>query len=84
MEGLTSPLQKPPDGGVGAQGLQEFHLAAEGHANALGREFLGWGTGLAGQELEVTRSSVDGRDGDGHVVERPIAWREIIHDGPAL
>ena len=83
VEGLSSALQEPPDGGGGAKGLQEFDLAAEGHPDALGLQNLGRGTRLAGYEFEQTRGVFDGRNGDGHVVQRAIAWCERIHDGSA-
>ena len=36
MQGLTSPLEKSTDGGIGAERLEKFDGADEGHTNSLG------------------------------------------------
>jgi len=36
MQGLTSPLEKSTDGGIGAKRLEKFDGADEGYTNSLG------------------------------------------------
>ena len=70
VQGLAAALEKTSHGGVGAQRLEEFDVAYESDANALGFQNLGIGTAFTGQEFEETAVLLDRLDGDRNVVER--------------
>jgi hypothetical protein len=62
--------EKPPDGGVGCQRLQEFQGADELNPDSLAFQDLGGGTRAARQELEHGTSLLKGGNGHGDVVQR--------------
>ena len=73
VEAGTAAGEEAAHQGVGVQGLQELHLAAEGHPDSLGLERLGPGTGDAGEALEEAPSFLQRGDGQGHVVHGALA-----------
>lgn len=80
VKSRSSAGQEAAHGGVGAQGLQEFHLAYEGDPYALGFQGLGLGTLRTGEEFEEGRGFPEGRDGDGDVVQRQRGAGKINHE----
>ena len=72
VEGGPSTVEKSPDAGVWAQGLQKFNGPHERDAHALGFKDLRVGTALARQEFVETATLVDGVDGDRDMVDRAL------------
>lgn len=69
VQGLAAALEKTSHGRVGVQRLEEFDVADEGDANALGFKKFGFGTASSREEFEETAVLFDRSDGDGDVVE---------------
>ena len=73
--------QETADGGVGRERLEELQLAVSGadetDINALGRDALARGTAGTCHGFEGRKGVVDGRDGDGDVVEGETPERVI-------
>lgn len=72
VQSLALSLEEAADGGVGTERLEQLHDADEGDADALGLQRLRRRAGVTGDELEESAARVDGVDGHGDVVERPI------------
>jgi hypothetical protein len=70
VETRAPPLEESGHGSVGPQGLQELQASHEDHTHALAGQFLDRGTRCTGQELEEWKGLLQGRRGDGDVVQR--------------
>lgn len=87
MEARAPPMEEPADGGLRAEGLQEFDGAGEADPDALGLQGLDRGTGSPGEEFEETASLLQGGHGHGDVVQRVgkhirvVAWK-MRRQGP--
>lgn len=79
MERWTTPAEEPADAGFKAQGFEELDETDERDSNALGLEGLGVGTAFARQEFEETATLFDRVDGDRHVVDGAVHFRDISH-----
>jgi len=82
VEAGSTAVEKPADRGVGTKGLDELQLAAEGDADPLGDDGLGRGEAAPGEPLVKRDGPVEGRNRDGHVVERTAVRGEGVHGSP--
>jgi len=76
--------QKPADGGIGCEGLQELYGPRERDADALGVQGFGLGTLIAGNAFVEPASIIQRTNGDRHVIDGAFVREEIIHEHPAL
>ena len=75
--------EEAPYGRVGTQGFEQLHRADEGHANALVFQHLDGGTSFPREEFVHDCALLERVNGDGHVIERPIAGCNGYHQRPA-
>lgn len=79
MKRRPTSVEETPDAGFGVQGLEKLDEADERHAHPLGLEGLGLGTALAREEFVEAACLVYGVDGNRHVVDRAVRYRNMGH-----
>jgi hypothetical protein len=79
MERGPTAVEESSDAGFGTQGFEKLYGAYERDADTLRLEGLGWGTVLAREEFVEAAALSDGVNGDRHVVDGAVRYRDRGH-----